>query len=367
MGQTETSLELPPFGNPQIRLLEKLCRVGAVSGDEGEVREIVMDTIRPHVDEMRIDALGNVLALRRGTNPNRMKVMLAAHMDEVGFMLTSDEDKDEGIFRFDVVGGIDARHLPGKVVQLSHSGVKGVIGCKPIHLTTAEERKNALTVDSLRIDLGSAGGNAKVGDRCTFAPQFRRQGDRIFAKALDDRFGVATLIELLKQPFPHLDIMAAFTVQEEVGLRGAQVAAYAFDPDAALVLDCTPANDLPLEPTNEIYPEENTRFNARLGQGPAIYLADRATISDPRWIAHLVKTAEEAGIPYQFRQPGGGGTDAGAIHKQRSGIPAISISVPGRYIHTPVTIASFWDWKNTFHLVYAALSRLTPEVFSHER
>jgi endoglucanase len=367
MGRNQLNLTLPAFGAPQIRLLEKLSNAQAVSGDEGEVRKIVLENIRPNVDEARIDALGNVLAIKRGSANTRVKVMIAAHMDEVGLMLTSEEDKEEGYYRFEVIGGIDPRVLAGKRVKFAHQDKFGVIGSKPIHLTSADERKNLLGIDSLRIDCASANNKIKVGERATFATEFMRTGDQLRGKALDDRLGVAILIELLKHPFPHLDILAAFTVQEEVGLRGAQVAAYALDPQVALVLDCTPAYDLPLEVEDPDHPIENARYNTKLRKGPAIYLADRETLSDPRWIAHLVQTAETMHIPYQFRQPGGGGTDAGSIHLQRSGIPSISVSTPARYIHTPAAIASFTDWKNTFHLVYSALNRLSADVFNQER
>jgi len=184
----------------------------------------------------------------------------------------------------------------------------------------------------------------------------------ICAKALDDRLGVANLIELLKNAPPNIDLLAAFTVQEEVGLRGARVAAYAFDPDLALALDCTPANDLPAWDG-----EENSRYNTRLDHGPALYLADRATISDPRLIRHFVETAEAQNINYQFRQPGGGGTDAGAIHKQRAGIPSLSMSVPGRYLHTAASMVRINDWQHTLNLLYAALAGLSPEIFSKDR
>jgi endoglucanase len=172
-------------------------------------------------------------------------------------------------------------------------------------------------------------------------------------KALDDRIGVATLIQLVQNAPSNIDLLAAFTVQEEIGLRGARIAAYKMDPDLAFALDCTPANDLP-----HWAGEENTRYNSKLGKGPAIYLADRATISDPRLVRHLVKTAEAMKIPYQFRQPGGGGTDAGIIHRQRGGIPSISISVPGRYLHTPISIARLSDWRHTLSLLYGALTKL---------
>ena len=174
--------------------------------------------------------------------------------------------------------------------------------------------------------------------------------------------GVATLIELLKHAPPNIDLHAAFTVQEEVGLRGAQVAAYALDPDLAIVLDSTPANDLPSWDG-----QENTRYNTRLGAGPAIYIADGATLSDPRLVRLFMETAESVGIPYQIRQPGGGGTDAGAIHKQRAGIPSISVSVPGRYAHTAASIARLADWTNTLVLVHTVLCRISAELLASDR
>ena len=360
-----TSGEMRPLrlAAAQLKMLERLSNACAVSGDEGEVRKIVLEEIRTQADEVRIDNLGNVLATRSGRGEKRLRVMLAAHMDEVGFMLTQNEDKDDGIFRFDTVGGVHAGYLAGQAVVIGGEHVPGVIGAKPIHLTSSEERRNSLSPDSLRIDVGPGNSSrVKVGDRATFATQFFRVGPSLRGKALDDRLGVASLIELVKNAPPNIDLLAAFTVQEEIGLRGARVAAYAFDPDLAIVLDCTPANDLPAWDGSE-----NARYNTRLGGGPAIYLADSSTLSDPRLIRHLVDTAEQARIPYQFRQPGGGGTDAGAIHKQRGGVPSISLSVPGRYLHTPVSMARLSDWKNSLALVYHALSRLTPEILQAER
>jgi endoglucanase len=170
---------------------------------------------------------------------------------------------------------------------------------------------------------------------------------------------------------PNIDLLAAFTVQEEVGLRGARVAAYTLNPDLAMALDSTPANDLPAWNSGGRYVDpadgENARYNTRLGQGPAIYVADSATLSDPRLIRHLAETAEAYGIPYQIRQPGGGGTDAGAIHKQRLGIPTVSVSVPGRYAHTAALLCRLDDWKNTLALVHAALTRLPVDLLDVER
>jgi putative aminopeptidase FrvX len=349
------------IANQQYRLLEKLCNAVGVSGDEGAVRKIVREEVEAHADEITVDALGSVLVTKKGRGRNRLRVMLAAHMDEIGFMLTSDDGK--GIFRFAIVGGIDPRQLAGKPVWVGKDKVPGVIGAKPIHLTKAGERKSAIALDALRIDVGEkSAGKVKVGDRATFATEYQRLGPSIRAKAIDDRIGVLNLIELVKNAPQNIDLLAAFTVQEEVGLRGARVAAYAFDPDLALALDSTPANDLPAWDG-----EENTQYNTRLDHGPALYIADGATLSDPRLIRHFVVTAEAEKIPYQIRQPGGGGTDAGAIHKQRAGIPSLSISVPARYLHTAASIVRVDDWKHTLNLLYAALSGLKPGIFSEDR
>ena len=317
-----SALKPPTIQSAQIKLLERLCNASGVSGDEGAVRQIVLDELKPYASETKIDALGNILITRRGERGNRLRVMLAAHMDEVGFMIISDEGN--GLFRFAIVGGIDNRQLVGKPVLVGKNQVPGVIGAKPIHLSSAGERRNSIPVEALRNDVGP--GNAskvQVGDRVTFATRFQRTGPSLLAKAIDDRIGVATLIELVRHAPENIDLLAAFTVQEEVGLRGAQVAAYAFDPDLGLALDSTPANDLPVWDG-----EENTRYNTRLDHGPALYVADRGTLSDPRLLRHFMTTAENQNISYQLRQPGGGGTDAGAIHKQRAGIPTLSISVP---------------------------------------
>ena len=349
------------IGNPQYKLLSKLSNALGVSGDEGAVRKIVLEEVKPHADKTQVDALGNVLVTVKGTRHNRLRVMVAAHMDEVGFMITSASDK--AYFRFDVVGGIDTRQLAGKQVWVGKDKIPGVIGAKPIHLTTAKERRNILQIDALRIDVGTKNASkVKVGDRATFATEYQRLGPSICAKALDDRLGVINLIELIKNTPPNIDLLAAFTVQEEVGLRGARVAAYAFDPDLGLALDCTPANDLPSWDD-----EENTRYNTRLDHGPALYMVDGATISDPRLIRHFVATAEAQEIPYQIRQPGRGGTDAGVIHQQRAGIPSLSISVPGRYLHTAASIVRINDWQQTLNLVHAGLSGLKPGIFENDR
>ncbi|HQV94128.1 MAG TPA: hypothetical protein PLF41_06665, partial [Anaerolineales bacterium] len=343
---------MPTSQTPPLKLLEKLCNAIAVSGDESEVRTIVMEEIKEYADDVRVDALGSVLATRLGRGKKRVKVMLDAHMDEVGLMIVADDG--EGIYRFEEVGGIDARHLVGKQVYVGKDRAAGVIGGKPIHLMEASERARKVPIDSLRIDLGLAG-KAKVGDRAGFATKFRRVGPSIMAKAIDDRIGIATLIELFKHAPSNIDLCAAFTVQEEIGLRGAKVAAQYFNPDLAIAIDSTPANDLP-----DFDGNENAMYNTKLGLGPAIYIADGSTLHDPRLVRFLQSVAASAKIPYQLRQPGGGGTDSAAIQRALAGIPTVSISVPHRYTHSPVSISRVDDWKHTLNLLRAALRKITP-------
>ncbi|MCL4530827.1 MAG: M42 family peptidase [Chloroflexi bacterium] len=351
---------MPAIANPPLKLLEKLCRAVSVSGDENEVRKIVLNEIKDYADETKVDALGNLLVTRCGTERSRsaaakrLRVMLAAHMDEVGFMLVADDG--DGLFEFATIGGIDPRNLVGKQVVVGREHMPGVIGAKPIHLMGGDERQHAISVDSLRIDLG-LGGKAKIGDRGTFAPNFRRAGPSLMSKSIDNRIGVATLIELVKSAPSNIDLLAAFTAQEEVGLRGAKVAAHYFHPDLAIAVDATPANDFPMQTEGE-----NTFYNTKLGLGPAIYVANSSTIDDPRLVRFLQETAEKEKIPYQIRQPGGGGTDAGAIQRAVSGVPVVSVSVPHRYTHTAMSLSRMDDWKNTLVLLHTALKGMTPEI-----
>jgi endoglucanase len=351
----------PRATSGELELLRDLSNAVAVSGDEGAVRRIVLDAIRNHVDEVKVDALGNVLAVKRGSGRGE-RVLVAAHMDEVGFMVTGHDD--DGTLRFETVGSLDARLLPGKAVWIGSRRLPGVIEIAPIYLVPADDRKSAPKVSKLRIDLGVDSAEAaqslvRLGDRGAFATEFAAFGPALRGKALDDRLGCATLIELLRAPAKYpFELHAAFTVQEEVGLRGARVAGYAVNPACAFVLDCAPAHDLPHHDRER----ENTQYNTRLGLGPAIYIADRGTLYDERLIRYLQATAEANGIPYQFRQPGGGGTDAGAIHLARGGVPTAAVSVPGRYLHTPAALIRAEDWRNTVKLLRLALENWTPQV-----
>ncbi len=353
---------------PTLDLVQKLSETVAVSGDEGPIRRLVIEAITPHVDSVTVDALGSVLAVKaasarsssRAGRGRGERVMLAAHMDEIGFMITGVDS--EGALRFDVVGGVDDRQWIGKPVWIGPERVPGVISAAPMHLLNSERRLTVVRPATLRIDIGAASEKqartwVTVGQRGTFASSFSligsaRRPTTLRGKALDDRLGVATLIELLQGERYACDLCAAFTVQEEIGLRGAKVAAYAFDPAVGFALDCTPASDLPPSAAEG----ENTRYNTRLGAGPALYVADNYTVGDRRLLRYLEQTAEAHGIKVQRRQPGGGGTDAGAIHRSRGGIPSLSISVPGRYLHGPLAMARVADWRGSVDLLRAALT-----------
>ena len=338
----------------QFNLLEKLCNAMSVSGDEGEVRRIVLEEVKPYADEVKVDALGSVLVRKNSTAKKPLRVLLDAHMDEVGFMIVHD-DKD-GFYEFKTVGGIDPRHLVGKQVIVGKEHLAGVIGAKPIHLASKSEMGNIVSLDSMRIDLGPEG-KAKVGDRATFAAKFKHVGPSIMSKAIDDRIGVAILIELLKHAPKNIELCLSFSVQEEIGLRGAKVAAHYFEPDLAIAIDSTPARDLP-----DYNGDENISYNTKLGFGPAIYVGNSSTLDDPRLVRFLEETAIAEKIPYQFRQPGGGGTNAGAIQKSRAGVPVVSVSVPHRYTHSPISVSRVDDWKNSLNLIHAALKKMTREL-----
>jgi len=346
-----------PIANPQIKLLEKLCNAMSVSGDEGEVRRIVLEEVKPYADEVKVDALGSVLVRKKASDKKALRVLIDAHMDEVGFMIVHDDG--EGFYQFKTIGGIDERHLVGKQVIVGKDHTPGVLGARPIHLTSASERSHPVDVESMRIDLGPDG-KAKVGDRATFATKFRRVGPSIMSKSIDDRIGVAILIELLKNAPKNIELCLAFSVQEEIGLRGAKVAGYYFEPDLAIAVDSTPSRDLP-----DYSGAENYTYNTRLGFGPAIYPAHAPVISDPRLVKFLQNVGDKHKIPYQLRQPGGGGTDAGTIQQARAGVPVVSVSVPHRYTHSPVSISRVDDWKNTLNLLHVALKEMTPNLLTH--
>ena len=342
-------------------LLRQLTEATGVSGAEKEVRLLIRDLIADHVDEWSVDTMGNLLATRRGTGESDLRVMVDAHMDEVGLLVV--EIEGNGMLKFVTVGGFDDRALLGKVVQVGPQKVTGVIGARAIHLLKSNEYSKVVKVDAMRIDIGAknkdaAAGKVKVGDYAAFVTPYEESsapgGRTAIGKAFDNRAGCAALIELLRGERYPFDLVAAFTVQEEVGLRGAEVAAYRVRPDAALVLESTPAFDLPNE--KDVSP------NVALGRGPSIYVMDARTIQDPRLVAHITRTADAHAIPYQIRQPGGGGTNTGAIQRAAAGIPVATIAVPGRYAHTPTLMISLDDYDNVVRLADAVLRGLTADI-----
>lgn len=344
-------------------LLKQLTEAAGVSGDENDVRLLIRDLIADHVDEWSVDTMGNLLATKRGTGQYDLRVLIDAHMDEVGLIVT--EIDSGGMLKFTTIGGFDDRTLLGKVVQIGPKGITGVIGARAVHLLKSGEMSKIVKRDAMRIDIGAknkdaAGGKVKIGDRVAFVTEYEElEGGRAaIGKALDNRAGCAALIELLRgEPYP-FDLVAAFTVQEEVGLRGAKVAAANAQPDVALVLECTPAYDLPNE--NDVSP------NVAMGKGVSIYVMDARTIQDPRLVAHIMSTADANDIPYQVRQPGGGGTNTGAIQRAGAGIPAATLAVPGRFAHTPSMMISLDDYENMIRLADVALRNLTPDTLRRE-
>lgn len=338
-------------------ILRELSDAFGVSGNEDDVRAIVLNAVRAHVDEIKIDAMGNVLAVKHGTGQDPLRVMLAAHMDEIGLMVVGHDDN--GFLKVRSVGGIDPRLLPGTLFSVGPERLPGVIGVKPVHLLQSGEAKKVSKIEDLTVDIGAQNKDeaeklAPLGTYATFATRFRELEPTVSGKAFDDRAGCAVLVELLRgEPFT-FDLHAAFTVQEEVGLRGARVAAFAIDPDCAFALEGTIADEIPKE--------KDASPTTRLGKGPAITVMDRSFIADRRLVQLLIGTAEDQDIPYQIKQPGLGGTDAGAIHLAREGVPSATVAVPSRYIHSPVALLSMDDFDNTVRLMRESLSRLTRDT-----
>ncbi|MGC9521415.1 MAG: M42 family metallopeptidase [Anaerolineae bacterium] len=338
--------------------LEVLSNAPGISGDETEVRRALRSLLEGHVDEIRVDAIGNLIAKKTGTGASPLRVLITAHMDEVGLMVV--DHTSDGALRVETVGGIPARLLPGLNVHVGKDALPGVIGLQAIHRADRASLEKAPDVSKLAVDIGASSKEeaerlAPAGTSIVFATRFRSLGESCLGKAFDDRAGCATLVELLQgKPFP-FEVYGVFTVQEEVGLRGARVAAYTVDPDVGIALEGTLADDLPKE-------DADVSPTTALNRGPAITVMDRSYITPPWLLRHFLDTAEDEGIPYQLKQPGIGGTDAGGIHRARAGVPAITVAVPCRYIHSPVSLLRRSDLEGLAHLVDVAARRLTADV-----
>jgi endoglucanase len=333
-----------------MELLKRLSETPGIPGREEAMRLIVQEALSGHVDEITVDRLGNVIAHKNGISP---KVAIAAHMDEIGF-LVSHVDEETGFLRVDPLGGFDPRVLVAQRVAIHGRGgvIYGLIGTKPVHVLTDEERKKTPEMKDLFVDIGLSGKEAKehvrVGDPVTLMQTFAGMGNLVTGKALDDRLGVYVGIEAMKRLGKHqADVYFIATVQEEVGLRGARTSAFAIAPDIGVALDVTVACDIPSVPSHEQL--------TRLGKGVAIKVKDSASISHPGLVQFLVNLAEERKIRYQLEVLPRGGTDAGAIQPVREGVAVVTISIPTRYIHTVVETAHKEDIEAAINLLVAFL------------
>lgn len=338
-------------------LLARLTDTRGVSGDEAAVRDLLADAVAPHVDALWTDATGNLFALRRGVRPDagaRPPVMVCAHMDEVGLMVT-DVDGD-GLLRFAAVGGVLGAAVVGQRVRIGPAGVPGVVGLPPPSATSDAVRAKLPPLTELRLDIGAATRDAAlalvgVGDTAVWDTATADLGDTLLGKAFDDRAGCWALAMLLRTRHGP-DVVGVFSVQEETGLRGAGVAAHALGPAAAFVLECGTTDDTPKA-------RDDTSV-MRVGDGPAITLVDSGLVADRRLVDHLRAAAARAGIRYQLRAPKGGGTDGGRIHRVRTGVPTAVVSAPCRYLHGPQALVAKADLAGVVALLGAALADLDP-------
>jgi endoglucanase len=341
--------------------LEKLSNVCGVAGREEEVRGLMKIFLKPYVDEVKEDKLGNIIGIKKGKK-NASKVMLAAHMDEIGLLVKT--ISKEGFIQFAKIGGIDDRILLAqKVIVYTEKGsLHGIIGSKPPHIQKEEERKRVLTYDELFIDIGAENQEqakkmgVKIGDPVGFDIKFAKVGKNIvIGKAFDDRVGCAVMVEAMKRlEKTECTVYAVGTVQEEVGLRGATTAAFGIYPDVGIALDVTIAGDVP--------GVREVEAPIKLGKGPSIEIADMGLIAHPKVVRLLVDAAEENKIPYQLETGLPGSTDAARISLTREGVPSGVISIPTRYIHSPSSLLSLEDAEKTVKLTVAAVQKI-PKYF----
>lgn len=323
-----------------IELIKALTETYGPAGNEARIRQLLRDMVKDKADEVKVDALGNLIALKKGKGGK--KVMLAAHMDEIGIVVNYVDEK--GFLRFSAMGGVYPHTLVGNRVEFEN-GVVGVIGVEKL-----ENPEKVPTFDKLYIDVGAESREdcpVKVGDIGVFSRPLVAQGNRLIAKAFDDRIGCAVLVKLIEElkDCPH-DLYIVFTVQEELGLRGAITSAYGIAPDVGIAVDVTRTGDTPEAP----------KMAVTLGKGPAIKVKDARMVSHPGIRQALIRAAEEEGIPYQLEVLEGGTTDAAAIQLTREGIPAGVISIPCRYIHTPSEMVDLRDVENAVKLLLRYLS-----------
>ena len=333
--------------------LKELCLISGVSGEEDLVAEYIIRQIGGKALVTR-DNLGNLLVFKKGKKRPKHKIMICAHMDEVGFIITG--VTADGMLRFAAVGGIDVRVIIGRAVNVGTAGYPGVIGTKPIHLQSDSERGGVPEIDSLYIDIGAlseedARTHIMPGDRAVFCSEFFAFGDGMLkSKAIDDRAGCAILLELIDSDLAY-DMHFAFTVQEEIGLRGARTAAFGINPDMALVVETTTAAD--------VAGVEADKQVCRLGEGPVVSFMDRSTIYDKKLYALAFATAKDNGIPCQTKSMIAGGNDSGAVHVSTGGVRTTAISIPCRYLHSPSCVIKIADMEQTLLLVEKMMEKMS--------
>ena len=328
-----------------IKTIKALCALDGVSSWEEEVRAWIKEQAAPYADEMRVDAMGSLIVFKKGRKATGNKLLLAAHMDEVGLIVRA--ITDNGYLKFSCVGGIDRRVLIGKQVSVGRKKIPGIIGLKAYHLVSEEEEKRTPKVEDLYIDIGardreSAQALVRLGDCAAFVSDIVEFGDgRIKAKALDDRVGCAVMLELLKEELP-MDCTFAFTVQEEVGCRGAFGAAFSVTPEIALVLETTTAADLA--------GVDGHRRVCAIGEGPVIPFMDGGSVADRSLFERMRALAEEHHIPWQTKHYISGGNDASTIQRSKAGVRTLVMSAPVRYLHAPASVACIRDFEPMLQL-----------------
>lgn len=335
-----------------IKTLKELCLLNGISGDESCVREYIIEKIRDKCD-YSVDNLGNITAFRKGKKTPEKKLMIAAHMDEVGLIVTS--VRSDGTLTFETVGGIDSAVIIGKRVKIGKNGLSGVVGSKAIHKLSAEEREKAPKISDLYIDFGAADKAeaekyVSLGECVYFDSEFMEFGNnRIKSKAIDDRAGCALMLRLIEEE-PEYDTFFVFNVQEEIGLRGSTVSAFSLQPDIAIVLEATTAAD--------IDGADGAAKVCTINGGPVVSFMDRSTMYDKELYKTAFETAKENGIKCQTKSMIAGGNDSGAIHISGKGVRTIAVSLPCRYLHSPSCVISKQDFDDAYRLVKLMMKRV---------
>lgn len=334
------------------KLLKELCLINGTSGDESAVREVIIEKVRDYC-KYEVDNLGNLICFCKGKKSSEKKLMIAAHMDEVGFIVTY--IRNDGTLCFGEVGGIDPSVIIGRQVTVGKKRISGVAGSTAVHNLSKEAREASPEIDSMYIDIGASSKEeaekyVSLGDCVYFDSEYAELGEKcIKSKAIDDRAGCAVMIELMREGVEY-DTYFVFNVQEEIGLRGSRVSAFTVAPDFAVVLEATTASD--------IDGVSGAKKVCSLGNGPVVGFMDRSTVYDKELYRMAFKAAEELNIPCQTKTMIAGGNDSGAIHLSGGGIRTIAVSMPCRYIHSPSCVINSEDFENCLTLTRELAKRI---------